>query len=334
MTSLLFAAVLAAAYPPAPVPPPELKTTGTPPTIAVVQVDGENLKIIRNRIVTEYRTETVTVQQGNQTVTKTVVVPVMVPVQEVTNIVFKDVTGYDTANKPIEADKLAERLKKPTPVFISGDGQPIDEAFRKLLKDDVILLTVPQQPAPPPKKVPRPLPIRPLPPVIDPALPNQPAAATAVALADEAKKDEPKKEEPKGKEVGSETHAGHFEKNNSGLKGEASFLVIADAKMFGDVFGIGRTMGPKPNFVQDKTFEAKVVIATIERGNKMVTYKVDKVTADDDTLYIAYTSTAKEATTATFNSPLIVSVDKGKYKTVVFIENGKKVGTADFPKEK
>jgi len=36
----------------------------------------------------------------------------------------------------------------------------------------------------------------------------------------------------------------------------------------------------------------------------MVTYKVDKVTNDEGVLYIAYTTTTKEATTATFNSPL------------------------------
>src|SRR5262249_22695408 len=145
--------------------------------------------------------------------------------------------------------------------------------------------------------------------------------------------DEPKNEEPKGKEVKFDMHAGHFEKNNSGLKGDASFLVIPDAKAFGDVFGLARTTGPKPNFVNDDTFDKQVVIATIQRGMRMVTYKVDKVTDDDGTLYVAYTTTSKD-NNATFHSPLIISVDKGKYKSVVFLENGKKVGTAEVPKEK
>jgi len=74
------------------------------------------------------------------------------------------------------------------------------------------------------------------------------------------------------------------------------------------------------------------VIATIQRGNKMVTYKVGQVTNDEGVLYIAYTTTTKEATTATFNSPLIVSIDKASTKSVVFIENGKKAGTAEFGK--
>lgn len=146
--------------------------------------------------------------------------------------------------------------------------------------------------------------------------------------------DEPKKaDEAKGKEVKFDTHP-YFEKNSSGLKGDVSFLAISDLKTFNDIFGVGRTMGPKPNYLPDNAFETKVVLATIQRGMKNVTYKVDKVTADDDTLYLVYTTTTKESASATFHSPLVVSVEKGKYKSVVFIENGKKVGTAEFPKDK
>jgi hypothetical protein len=321
MTPLLFAAALTAAYPPAPTV--EVKPTGTPPTVAVARIDGERLILTSTRIVTKYETRTVTVQVGDRTEQRTVTVPVLVPEQTETAYVLKDVKAFDIANKPIEAAKLAERLKSATPVVISGDGQPIGEAFRKLLKDDAILLTVPQaQPVPPPDKAPPPPPadkgeVRALP-------------AVAVARAD----DKAKADEPKGKEVKAETHTGHFESNKSGLKGDASFLAFTDAKAFDAVFGKARTMGAKPNYVEDGTFEKKVVIATIQRGNKMVTYKVDKVTAADGTLYVAYTTTTKDGGTATYASPLIVSVDKDKYKTVVFIENGKKVETAEFPKEK
>jgi hypothetical protein len=115
--------------------------------------------------------------------------------------------------------------------------------------------------------------------------------------------------------------------NNSGLKGNASFLVITDAKSFGEVFGVARTMGPKPNVVADGAFVSKVILATIQRGNKLVTYEVEKVTEDDGVLYITYTSATGKESTATFHS-LIVSVDKGKYKSAEFIENGKQVGTA------
>jgi hypothetical protein len=140
-------------------------------------------------------------------------------------------------------------------------------------------------------------------------------------------------EDPKGKEVGFEPHKGYFESNKSGLKGDVSFLAISDAKTFDGIFGKARTMGPKPNYLADNAFETKCVLATIQRGMKTVEYKVDKVTADGDTVYIAYSTTSKESKSATFHSPLIVSLDKGKFKTVVFIENGKKVGTAEFGKD-
>ena len=42
-------------------------------------------------------------------------------------------------------------------------------------------------------------------------------------------------------------HSGYFEKNNSGLKGEASYLAIADRQTFDKVFGVAFTMGKKPN---------------------------------------------------------------------------------------
>jgi hypothetical protein len=323
MTPLLFAAALVAAYPPA--PPVETKPTGTPPTISVAKIDGDRLILTRTQTVTRIESRTENVQVGNMVVPRVVKVPVQTPVTVETAYPLKDVKGFDAANKAIDAAKLAERLKNPTAVVVSGDGQPIGDAFRQLLKEDVIVLILPlAQPVPPPDKTPPP----PQPPPGKVPVPP-PVDKVSVALADEPKA---KADEPKGKEVGSEAHTGYFESNKSGLKGDVSFLVFTDAKLFNEVFGKARTMGAKPNYLEDSAFDKKAVVATIQRGNKIVTYKVDKVTADGDTLYVAYTSTAKDGGTAKYASPLIVSFDKEKYKTVVFIENGKKVGTADFPK--
>jgi hypothetical protein len=36
--------------------------------------------------------------------------------------------------------------------------------------------------------------------------------------------------------------------------------------------------------------------------------------------------------TTIFASPLVLSVDKGKFTSVVFVENGKEAGRGDFPK--
>lgn len=134
----------------------------------------------------------------------------------------------------------------------------------------------------------------------------------------------PDNDTPKGKEVEFDVHNGQFERNDSGLKGDASYLAFTDRAAFDKIFGIGRVMG-KQNFVPKDAFDKQMVVAAIKRGNALIEYKVEKVTAEDGTLYVKYTAKPLGAGgTATYNSPLIVSVDKDKYNTVVFIENGKR----------
>jgi len=141
----------------------------------------------------------------------------------------------------------------------------------------------------------------------------------------------PDEDTAKGKKVEFAVHDGHFEKNDSGLKGDSSYLVFGDRDAFDKVFGIGRVIG-KQNFVPKDAFDKKMVVAVIKRGKAVTEYKVEKVTADDGTLYVRYTAKMGEAGTATFHSPLIVSVDKDKYTSVVFIENGKKAETVKVAK--
>lgn len=135
------------------------------------------------------------------------------------------------------------------------------------------------------------------------------------------------KAEAKGKETGYEVHSGHFEKNNSGLKGDSSYLAFSDWKSFDKVFGSAATM-KKQNFVSKDLFDSRMVVAAIKRCDAPWEYKVQKVTTDGRTVYVQYEARKKEGGgTAKFASPLIVSFDKGKYTSVVFIENGKKVET-------
>jgi hypothetical protein len=141
------------------------------------------------------------------------------------------------------------------------------------------------------------------------------------------------KDEPKGDKVEFSVHDGYFESNKSGLKGDASFLAFNDQEAFNKTFGMAVVMGKKRNFLPKDAFDTKIVAAVIKRGNAITEYKVEKVTADGKTLYVQYR--AKEQAgggTATYASPLIVSVDKGKITSVVFIEGDKKVGTAEFGK--
>jgi hypothetical protein len=138
-------------------------------------------------------------------------------------------------------------------------------------------------------------------------------------------------DEAKGEKVDFDIHTNHFEKNNAGLKGDQSFLVFGTADAFDKVFGVGFVMGKKkPNVVQKATFDKHLVVATIKRGNSITTYGLEKVTLDKDgTLYVQYKSATEPPGTATFASPLILSVPRDKVKKVAFIENGKTAGTAE-----
>lgn len=146
-----------------------------------------------------------------------------------------------------------------------------------------------------------------------------------MAIADDA---------AKGKKVEFDVHTNHFQKNNAGLKGAASYLVFNDYAPFDKVFGVAVTMDKvKPNVVVKETFDKKMVIAVIKRGIAPIDYKVNKVTAEGDKLLVEYTTKAEVAQpTATFASPLVISVAKNDYKSVVYIENGKKVETVEVGK--
>ena len=144
-------------------------------------------------------------------------------------------------------------------------------------------------------------------------------AVAGLAAADDAK----------GEKVEYTLHDGQFEKNTSGLKGDVSFLSISDRDAFDKMFGVAFTMGKKPNVVPKDAFEKKLAAAVITRGNAVTTYTVEKVTSEGTTLYLQYKTTTGPVASARFASPLIVTVDKGSIKKVVFIADGKTAGTAE-----
>jgi len=132
---------------------------------------------------------------------------------------------------------------------------------------------------------------------------------------------------PEGKPVEFIRHLGHFEKNNSGLKGDVSQLVFGDAEAFGKVFApVPPLMGKgnnKPNPVKMDAFEKSIVVATITRASAVTTYSDVSTKVADGTLIVTYTATIGPPGTATFASPLILSVPKDGIKRVVFATNGK-----------
>jgi hypothetical protein len=135
-----------------------------------------------------------------------------------------------------------------------------------------------------------------------------------------------------GKEVKFTVYNGYFQSNKAGLKGPASYLVFTDEAAFNKVFGKAAVMGQKKTYLPMGAFESKMVVAVIKRGNALWTYKVDKVTADKGTLTVHYEAKSGRPSTARFASPLIISVDKDKYSSVVFVENGKKAETVKVGK--
>jgi hypothetical protein len=123
----------------------------------------------------------------------------------------------------------------------------------------------------------------------------------------------------------------YFAKNNSGLKGDRSYLALTSQKQFDKVFGAAATMGTN-SFLPSDVFKTKVVVATIKRGGALRRYENVKATEERGTLVVWYDVKDDEPGSATYNSPLILAVDKGKYTEVVFMENGKKAGTARLAK--
>jgi hypothetical protein len=146
---------------------------------------------------------------------------------------------------------------------------------------------------------------------------------TAVAAADDTK----------AKAVKFDVHSGYFESNRSGLKGESSYLAFSDPTSFKNTFGTAFVMGKRPNVLPKDAFDTKVVAAVIKRGTSIYQYKVKSATTLGKTLTVTYSAEERPGGgTARFASPLIVSVPKGDYKEVVFVENGKKAGGASFKK--
>jgi hypothetical protein len=167
------------------------------------------------------------------------------------------------------------------------------------------------------------------------------------------------KMEPKGKQVPFTVHSGYCERADHAqaeqLKaqkektlGNVSFLAFTDQASFDKAFGKtpdkedlnnflpnGQAKGQKPNLLAKDAFDKKMVVATTVRGSNISVYKVVKVTADGDTLYVQYLqSSAFAGNNKIWSSPLILSMDKGPYTSVVFIWGNTKYGTATFATDK
>jgi hypothetical protein len=167
------------------------------------------------------------------------------------------------------------------------------------------------------------------------------------------------KMEPKGKKVEFKVHSGYCERaeharaeqikaQKEKTLGNVSFLAFTDQDSFDKAFGKapdkedlenflpnGEAKGKKPNLLPKDAFDKKMVVATTVRGASISVYKVLKVTADGETLYVQYQEASSFAgNNRIWSSPLIISVDRGPYTSVVFILGNKKYGTATIAMDK
>lgn len=127
------------------------------------------------------------------------------------------------------------------------------------------------------------------------------------------------------RELAFQRYDSYFERNDSGLKGEKSYLAVTGQRQFDRVFHPAATMGTN-NFLPDDAFKTKLVVATVKRGS-LRHYDDVKVSAKGSVLWVSYTAKDEGPGSATFASPLILAVDKGRYKEVVFVENGVRAGS-------
>lgn len=117
----------------------------------------------------------------------------------------------------------------------------------------------------------------------------------------------------------------YFEKNNSGLSGDSSYLVFENRAQFDRIFGAAATMGGNQHFLPDDVFQDKLVIAVIRRGTFTLAYKVDRIAAAHQVLTVEFSTEETASPTAHFSSPLLLSVPREEYHRILFIENGRAV---------
>jgi hypothetical protein len=120
-----------------------------------------------------------------------------------------------------------------------------------------------------------------------------------------------------------EIYSGYFVSNKFEPKEIRSFVIAKNQKQFDQIFGVAFVQQDKSHRLEAGEFKAKTVIAAIRRGKSLCEFKIHSIINKDGVLEIRYTAKMQKESTASFACPLIISVPKGNYKAIHFIENGK-----------
>ncbi|MEN6458275.1 MAG: hypothetical protein ABFC63_05045 [Thermoguttaceae bacterium] len=127
-----------------------------------------------------------------------------------------------------------------------------------------------------------------------------------------------------------DTYNGYFVANTFEPDAHESFAILRGQKEFDRVLGVAMVMGDKSHRLPKAAFESSIVLLAVKRGNAVWEYKVDRVTQRGGTIVLRYSTSLTKSESATFACPLIVSIPKGDYQSVQFVENGKAVRTLGF----
>jgi len=129
-----------------------------------------------------------------------------------------------------------------------------------------------------------------------------------------------------------DSYSGYFVSNKFEPNAPESFVIATDQGQFDNVFGVGFVMRDKSHRLAKDAFASNIVIAAVKRGNAPCDYTVEGVSVTDGVVEFKYKATVGNPGTATFASPLIVSIPKGEYKAIQFVENGKPVKELEIGK--
>ncbi len=121
------------------------------------------------------------------------------------------------------------------------------------------------------------------------------------------------------------TYSGYFVSNQFEPEAATSFLVVDNRREFDKVFGAAFVMGDQSHRLADEVFQSSLVLAVVRRGSAVWEYTVEQVTKAKGTVELRYRAAEKKSESAVFACPLIVSIPKGAYTAVEFVENGRTV---------
>jgi hypothetical protein len=140
--------------------------------------------------------------------------------------------------------------------------------------------------------------------------------------------------EPAGlKPVAFDKYDGYFVSNKFEERQPTSFVVLKNQTAFDQVFGIAMVMGDKSHRLPIGVFDKNIVVAAIHRGKAFVSYEVESVGAVRKSLVVRYRTKSEPNPTAEFNCPLILSVAKGDYEVVQFVENGQEIKAVQIQRQ-